>query len=146
MPAATEEPGLIDALWAWCEAHPGLLGGLFVASLASLGLVVVLLPVVVVRLPEDYFAVVRHEPVVPRGLGYWIWRIGKNVVGAVFVVVGLILLLLPGQGLLTILIGLLLLEFPGKRGLERRLVQRPAILQFLNRMRERRGHLPLRLS
>lgn len=146
MPAAPQDPGLIESLWAWCEAHPGLLGGLFVGSLASLLLVALLLPVIVVRLPEDYFATNRHEPPVQHGPGYWIWRIGKNALGAVFLLAGFLLLFLPGQGLLTILIGLLLLEFPGKRRLERRLVQRPTILQFLNRLRQRRGRPPLRLS
>ena len=69
--------------------------------------------------------------------------VAKNVVGIVFVVVGLVLLLLPGQGLLMILIGLLLMDFSGKRRLERRIVARPAILKAMNAMRRRRGHPPL---
>jgi hypothetical protein len=146
MPAVSDEPGLIASLWAWCEAHPGLLGGLFLGSLASLLLVALLLPVIVVRLPEDYFATVRHEPPVMHSAGYWIWRVGKNALGAVFLLAGFLMLFLPGQGLLTILIGLLLLEFPGKRRLERRLVQRPSILHFLNRLRERRGRPPLHVD
>ena len=56
--------------------------------------------------------------------------------------VGLILLVLPGQGLLTILIGLLLLDFPGKRAVELKLVRRPGIAAFLNRMRARHGRPP----
>ena len=59
---------------------------------------------------------------------------------------GLAMLVLPGQGLLTILIGLMLLDFPGKRRLERRIVARPAILAMLNRMRARRGRDPLRVD
>ncbi len=53
------------------------------------------------------------------------------------------MLLLPGQGVLTILIGLMLLNFPGKRGLERRIVGRPIILKLLNRMRVKRDLPPL---
>ena len=56
------------------------------------------------------------------------------------------MLVLPGQGLLTILIGLLLLEFPGKRALERRLVARPGIKTFLDRIRARRGKPPLEVD
>ena len=63
-----------------------------------------------------------------------------------FLLAGLAMLVLPGQGLLTMLIGLLLLDFPGKRALERRVVRRPKILAFLNRMRDRRGREPLRLE
>jgi len=56
------------------------------------------------------------------------------------------MLLLPGQGLLTILIGLLLLDFPGKRALELRLLRRPALRGFLDRMRQRRGVPPFVLE
>ena len=52
------------------------------------------------------------------------------------------LLVLPGQGLLTMLIGLLLLDFPGKRAVELKLVRRPGIAAFLNRMRARHGRPP----
>ena len=53
------------------------------------------------------------------------------------------MLVLPGQGVLTIVIGLLLMEFPGKTRLERWLVGRPSVLEFVNRMRTRRGRPPL---
>ena len=62
---------------------------------------------------------------------------------AVFLVAGVAMLVLPGQGLLTILIGLMLISFPGKRGLERRIVGRPTILRILNGMRARRSLPPL---
>ncbi len=75
-------------------------------------------------------------------------RSGKNVLGAILVVVGMILALpgVPGQGLLTILIGLMLLDLPGKRRLERRIVGRPRILRTINRLRKRFGRPPLVLG
>lgn len=130
-------------LLQWFDAHSGLLTWLFVGSLASLVLCLLLLPVVVVRLPADYFSTTRCDAPSPRGLAGLGWRIARNVVGWVFVLVGLALLLLPGQGLLTILIGVLLVDFPGKRSLERRIVARPAIHRLLDRMRARRGRPPL---
>ena len=102
---------------------------------------------VLVRLPADYF-VGPHAPAfwrdrhpVLRVLG----RVLRNVLGAVLVVVGIILSLpgVPGQGLLTILIGLICLDVPGKRRLEQRLVRRPAVHGFINRLRARYGRLPL---
>jgi hypothetical protein len=51
------------------------------------------------------------------------------------------MLLLPGQGILTILIGLMLLDFPGKRRLERRLVQQPSVWRAINWMRAK-AHQP----
>jgi hypothetical protein len=56
------------------------------------------------------------------------------------------MLVLPGQGLLTILIGLLLLDFPGKRALERRLLRRPGLRAFLDRMRVKRGRAPFEVG
>ncbi len=135
-----------QSAWQWLEQHSGLLGWLFVLSLGSLLLTVLLLPVVVVRLPADYFVAERRELRAHRTFGGWCWRIGKNLLGVVFTLAGVAMLVLPGQGLLTILIGLLLLDFPGKRAAELRLVRRPAIRSFLDRMREKRGVPPFRIE
>ena len=61
----------------------------------------------------------------------------KNTVGITFIVAGVLLLFLPGQGLLTLLVGLILTNFPGKYRLEQQLIRRPAIARTLNRFRER---------
>jgi hypothetical protein len=49
------------------------------------------------------------------------------------------MLVLPGQGLLTILMGLALTNFPGKYTLERRLVRLPSVAGGLNRIRALAG-------
>jgi len=69
--------------------------------------------------------------------------IGRNLIGLVFVLAGVVLLVLPGQGLLMIIIGLLLVDFPGKRAIERKIARRPKILKLLNGIRSRRGRPPL---
>ncbi|MGK0301068.1 MAG: hypothetical protein ACI89X_001942, partial [Planctomycetota bacterium] len=112
-------------------------------SLASLVLCAVLLPVIVLRLPADYFASARDDQAPPRAAMAWLLRISKNVLGVVFLLAGIAMLLLPGQGVLTILIGLMLVNFPGKRSLERRIVGRPSILKLLNGMRAKRDLPPL---
>ncbi len=115
-------------------------------AVGSLVLVVVLLPWFVLQLPVDYFVASRRELRAERTVVGWTWRILRNVLGLFFVLAGGAMLLLPGQGLLTILIGLLLLEFPGKRALERKLVARPGIKAFLDRIRARRGVPPLEVD
>jgi hypothetical protein len=55
------------------------------------------------------------------------------------------MLLLPGQGLLTILMGLALTNFPGKYDLERRIVSRPAVSTALNRIRRAGSRPPLEM-
>ena len=137
MVCRTDGPGF----WEWLQGNSALLGWLFVLGIGSLVVTVLLLPVVVVRLEPDHFLAARREE--PARAGRLLLRIGKNLLGVVFLLAGIAMLVLPGQGLLTILIGLLMLEFPGKRALERRLVRRPAILGFLNRLRAKRGRPPL---
>jgi hypothetical protein len=102
-------------------------------------------PWVVTRLPHDYFSRPRRavwresadEPVFALVLG-----VLKNLLGALLVLLGLVMLVTPGQGLLTLLIGLLLMNFPGKYQLERWLVLRPGVLRGLNWLRGRRDQVP----
>ena len=58
-------------------------------------------------------------------------------------VAGILMLVLPGQGILTILAALALLDFPGKRKMEMRILHRPAILKSVNWLRKRAGREPL---
>jgi hypothetical protein len=52
------------------------------------------------------------------------------------------MLVLPGQGVLTLCVSLFLLDFPGKRRLERRILGYPPVLHALNRLRTRAGQPP----
>lgn len=133
-------------VWEWLQNNSALLWWLFVLGIGSLVLTVLLLPVIAVRLDEDYFLASRRERTERTGPGRLLLRIGKNALGVVFLLAGIAMLVLPGQGLLTMLIGLMMLDFPGKHALERRIVRRPAILGFLNRLRARRGRPPLRVD
>jgi len=143
---------LIDRIVRWFIEDltwGGVLVGalLFVVTIIGSLLVMGLL---LVKLPATYFQdfhsrdvwVDRH-PVLRLTA-----RSGKNVLGAILLVVGMILALpgVPGQGLLTIVIGLMLLDLPGKRRLERRIVGRPRILRTINRLRKRFGSPPLVLG
>jgi hypothetical protein len=109
----------------------------------------VALPFLVARIPADYFVRDRQCRTASREQHMALHVIGlvvKNVVGLVFVLAGVAMLLLPGQGILTILIGLSLMSFPGKHALERRFVQLPTVLQAINWMRHKAGQPPLRVS
>lgn len=113
----------------------------FVGSLIAI-------PFILVRLPEDFFDIrvprpwmKDHHPVL-RVLGHLV----KNVVGAIFLFAGFLMLFLPGQGILTILIGVSMLDFPGKRRLEAKLIGQPTILNAINGMREKFGRPPLRIA
>jgi hypothetical protein len=70
----------------------------------------------------------------------------KNAAGAVIVTLGILMLVAPGPGLVFILLGLSLLNFPGKLVLERKLVQRPSVIRFLNDLRATFGRPPFALE
>lgn len=106
----------------------------FSVSLAIVSLVLVKLPATYFKKSYKKRFLSNHSPMI-RGLAI----IGKNLIGAVLVVVGILLSLpgVPGQGMLTILLGVMLLDFPGKSRFEHWLVSRPKILQAINKLRHR---------
>lgn len=86
----------------------------------------------------------RITPALTRGL----YIAGKNLLGGLLILVGLVLSLpgVPGQGLLTILVGVLLMDIPGKRRFELAIVRRKTVLQNINRLRARFGRAPLEVD
>lgn len=113
-----------------------VLGG---ASLAMVLVSLVAIPWVLCRLPEGYL--VDGPASERRGIAK---RVLRNIVGGVIVLFGVLMLVLPGQGLLTIFVGLTLLDFPKKREWIKRVLSRPRLFKVINSMRERFGHPPLR--
>jgi len=106
-------------------------------------------PLIAARIPADYFAHERRPPTMrtrqPLAV-YLALRIGKNLLGLVLVLAGIAMLVLPGQGLLTLFVGVLLLDLPGKYRLERWLVRKPWVHRPINWLRSKRGRSPLELG
>lgn len=135
-----------ETAWTWVTDNGVLLWALGAVSIVSLVATVLLLPVLVVRIPPEYFRHRHREhdyahdrhPLVHHTL-----VVLKNALGIVLILAGLAMLLLPGQGLLTLLIGLMLTDFPGKYALEKRLVRQPGVLKAVNWLRDRAGHPPV---
>ncbi|MDP3283425.1 MAG: PGPGW domain-containing protein, partial [Desulfobacterales bacterium] len=76
----------------------------------------------------------------------WIMVLAKNLLGYILIAAGILMLVLPGQGILTIVAGIMLLNFPGKYKLERWIVSRRPALQSINWARRRSGKDPLVLE
>ena len=114
-------------------------------SLLAIVAAIVGVPWVVTRLPHDYFSrahrqswrKTKREPWFAVFLGLL-----KNLLGGLLVALGLVMLVTPGQGLLTLLAGLLLMNFPGKYRLDCWVVLRPGVLRALNWLRGRSGLAP----
>ncbi|HSN55925.1 MAG TPA: PGPGW domain-containing protein [Candidatus Sulfomarinibacteraceae bacterium] len=136
------------AVVAWVREHAVLFQVLGAASLAMFVLSLVVFPLVVISLPPDYFVRERRDPVRQLRRRPLLWAavmVVKNLLGAVLIAAGVAMLVLPGQGLLTILVGLALTNFPGKFTLERRLVRVPSVGRALNRIRTAAGRPPLEI-
>ncbi len=132
----------------WFQAHQGVLEVLLGLSIATFVLSLIIIPILVARMPATYF--LHREP--PPGS----WRsqhavlrlvmvILKNLFGWLLVAAGIAMLVLPGQGVITILLGFSLVNFPGKRTLEIFIVQQPPVLKTINWMRTKARQLPLQL-
>lgn len=132
-------------MWDWIVEHKGLIAA--ASLLLFLGSLIVL-PILIARIPADYF-VRRRASALPFSRAHPVLRIlllvVKNLVGAVFLVAGLIMLFTPGQGILAILVGVTLLDIPGKRRLELAIIRRPHILKAVNWIREQSHRAPLQL-
>jgi len=99
-------------------------------------------PWLIGRMQPDYFLThwqrvdTRHRRHPALALAIWL---GRNGVGLCLLVAGIAMLVLPGQGLLTMLIGLCLMDVPGKRRLLDRLASIPNIQKALNWVRRKQG-------
>jgi hypothetical protein len=129
----------LERAWASLDAllSPPLVIGLSAFSIVTCVVSVVVASWAVRRLPADYLL---HEPERARGSERpSLALIARNLAGGLLVLLGLVLIPLPGQGVLTILAGLALMDFRGKRRVEHWLMLRPAVFAAINHSRVRAG-------
>jgi hypothetical protein len=76
----------------------------------------------------------------------WTVHLLKNLVGWTLVVAGLLMLVLPGQGLLTLFVATFFLDFPHKRDLQRWVLRRGWVTHVVDKLRKRAGRPSLVLD
>jgi hypothetical protein len=131
------------------RAHETAIMWIAGASLIPFIATLIAVPWLIVRIPPDYFAHGRRprkqwadrHPLVRGAL-----LTGKNLLGYLLILAGIAMLVLPGQGVLTMLLGFVLVDLPGKYRFERWLVARPLVLRSINGLRRRAGRDPLVLE
>jgi hypothetical protein len=99
--------------------------------------------IVLLRLPVDYLSNPAPSTSPQSNWKHLLSKIGRNILGSIFLIVGTVMLLTPGQGILSIVVGLMLLDFPGKLILVRKILTKPRIFQTINRMRTTAKRPPL---
>lgn len=138
----------LETAWSWVKDRDTLFAWIGGLSLFTLIASAIAVPILIRRMPSDYFlendpkaqALREEHPALRIS-----FLVVKNLVGAILLVGGILMLITPGQGLLTIMIGLMLMDFPGKRKLEIRLVRFGPLNRGINWIRERAGKEPLEL-
>lgn len=120
---------------SWVAWGVGISVLTFVGSLIAV-------PMVVIGMRADYFVEGEKSDLAPTPLRV-LRHLGKNVLGAVLLLMGVAMLFLPGQGLLTILLGLSLVDFPGKRSLQLRLLRTAGVRRSVDWMRAKADKAPL---
>jgi hypothetical protein len=136
---------MLESIWAHETAILWIAGASIVAFLGTL----IAVPWLILRIPSDYFAHrKRLRMPAPRrnATVRWTFLLGKNLLGYLLIMAGIAMLVLPGQGMLTILLGCVLADLPGKYRLERWIVAQPPVLKSINRLRQRAGRNPLVLA
>lgn len=122
----------IDAAQPYLILIASISGGLAIISM-------VLVPVLIVQMPKDYFLAahrIRRRSFSARWL-----TVARNALGVTLFIAGLLMLVLPGQGLLTLIVATIMSDVPGKYRVERWLVLQPRVLKAINWVR-RRYHKP----
>ncbi len=132
-------PQWLPAIPAWLAIPPWTWPTLATVSLLALVGSALMLPRMLAGLPHDMFI---GEP---KRRKWTARRVLKNVGGAVLTAAGIAMLVLPGQGLLTMLAGLLLSDVPGKRRVELFLLRRGPVFRAVNAIRARRDQPPFLL-
>lgn len=89
---------------AWLRGHEAVIWWLGALSLVTFLGTLLVLPIVVAWIPADYFVRDQHQGRHHHGSStvlHLLRLVGKNLLGLVFVLTGVALLVLPGQGILT---------------------------------------------
>jgi len=131
---------------AFLHNHETVLLWLMIASIIGLIASLVMIPWVVVQIPSDYFSHKKRQkyqwhnyPPIVR----LVFILLKNILGVIFIIGGIAMLVLPGQGILTIVIGLFIVDFPNKYKVESWIIKRPVVLRTINRLRAKAKRSPL---
>ncbi len=120
------------------DVAPQLEAALAVASVLMFLGTIVAVPIFLVRIPDDYFVRESQQRSLLR-------RFVVTLVGLTLVLVGVVMLVLPGQGILTILVGLAILELPFRDRVVGRFLRNPRVRTAIDELRRKAGKGSLRV-
>ena len=131
-----------EKIISWSSMNSDLLFLLGSLSIFILIISVFMMVLIISFLPEDYFKSENRNLISSvQNSRYPLLKllvlITKNFFGILLLMSGILMLILPGQGILTIITGLVFMDYPGKYKFERKLLRQKGVINSINWIRSR---------
>ena len=105
--------------WDWFSQNQLLIQWISIGSIISFFGSLIIIPRLIINLPPDFFLKRKKSVSVKQIVVFRVtFFLLKNFLGFLLLLCGILMLFIPGQGLLTMFLGLVLLDFPGKYKLQ----------------------------
>jgi len=129
-----------EKIISWSSMNSDLLFLLGSLSIFILIISVFMMMLIISFLPEDYFKSENRNLISSvQNSRYPLLKllvlITKNFFGVLLLLSGILMLVLPGQGILTIITGLVFMDYPGKYKFERKLLRQKGVINSINWIR-----------
>ena len=139
-----------EKIISWSSMNSDLLFLLGSLSIFILIISVFMMVLIISFLPEDYFKSENRNLISSvQNSRYPLLKllvlITKNFFGVLLLLSGILMLVLPGQGILTIITGLVFMDYPGKYKFERKLLKQKGVINSINWIRSRLNKPPLKI-
>jgi len=139
-----------EKIISWSSMNSDLLFLLGSLSIFILIISVFMMVLIISFLPEDYFKSENRNLISSvQNSRYPLLKllvlITKNFFGVLLLISGILMLVLPGQGILTIITGLVFMDYPGKYKFERKLLRQKGVINSINWIRSRLSKPPLKV-
>ena len=124
---------------------------IYLVWLGTLSLIIFIFSLLTIKwlvalIPSDYFIKKNNSEFRSNYPILWLVSIIiKNLIGYTLIFGGILMLVLPGQGLFTIFVGLMLSNYPGKFYIERKFIAIPSVLSAINWLRKKSNTPPIKL-
>ena len=139
-----------EKIISWSSMNSDLLFLLGSLSIFILIISIFMMVLIISFLPEDYFKSENRNLISSvQNSRYPLLKllvlITKNFFGVLLLLSGILMLVLPGQGILTIITGLVFIDYPGKYKFERKLLRQKGVINSINWIRSRLSKPPLKV-
>ena len=127
----------LNFLYVWLENNSYILFYLGIISVLIFIFSIVGLRLFIIAIPSDYFINKKRVSALrDSSILLWVfYKIFNNIIGYIFIAIGLLALVLPGQGILMILIGLMMSDYPKKFDLEKKIIKINTVRKGVNWIR-----------